>query len=255
VSKAGPRLLLVEDDISARHLLVAYLTRLGYRVDEAGTAREALRAWDAHRADLILLDLGLPDADGIEVIRRVRREAATPIVILSARGDEPDKIAGLEAGADDYLAKPFSTGELNARIRAVLRRVGGTEAGPDGRPRLGPIALDPVRREVTVSGEPVRLTPREYELLKVLMAGSGRVVTKGRLLRAVWGQAYAEESHYVHVYVNRLRRKLAAADRSGTVADLITTEPGVGYRVAENEPTVDGEGPADENPAESGRAR
>jgi two-component system KDP operon response regulator KdpE len=255
VSKAGPRLLLVEDDVSARDLLVAYLTRLGYRVDEAGTAREALRSWDAHRADLILLDLGLPDADGIEVIRRVRREAATPIVILSARGDEPDKIAGLEAGADDYLAKPFSTGELNARIRAVLRRVGGTEAGPDGRLRLGPIALDPVRREVTVSGEPVRLTPREYELLKVLMAGSGRVVTKGRLLRAVWGQAYAEESHYVHVYVNRLRRKLAAADRSGTVADLITTEPGVGYRVAENEPTVDGEGPADGNPAESGRAR
>lgn len=255
MSKAGPRLLLVEDDVSARDLLVAYLTRLGYRVDEAGTAREALRSWDAHRADLILLDLGLPDADGIEVIRRVRREAATPIVILSARGDEPDKIAGLEAGADDYLAKPFSTGELNARIRAVLRRVGGTEAGPDGRLRLGPIALDPVRREVTVSGEPVRLTPREYELLKVLMAGSGRVVTKGRLLRAVWGQAYAEESHYVHVYVNRLRRKLAAADRSGTVADLITTEPGVGYRVAENEPTEDGEGPADGNPAESGRAR
>jgi two-component system KDP operon response regulator KdpE len=255
VSQAGARLLLVEDDISARHLLVAYLTRLGYRVDEAGSAGEALRSWDAHRADLILLDLGLPDADGIEVIRRVRREAATPIVILSARGDEPDKIAGLEAGADDYLAKPFSTGELHARIRAVLRRVGGTEAAPDGRLRLGPIALEPVRREVTVSGAPVRLTPREYELLKVLMAGSGRVVTKGRLLRAVWGQAYAEESHYVHVYVNRLRRKLAEADRSGTVADLITTEPGVGYRVAKNEPTVEGEGPADGNPAESGPPR
>jgi two-component system, OmpR family, KDP operon response regulator KdpE len=241
---SGPRLLLIEDDAAARHLLVVYLTRLGYRVDEARTARDALRAWDAHRPDLLLLDLGLPDVDGIEVIRRVRREAATPIVILSARGDEPDKIAGLEAGADDYLAKPFSTGELHARIRAVLRRVGGAEAGPDGRLQLGPIALDPVRREVTVSGDSVRLTPREYELLKVLMAGAGRVVTKGRLLRAVWGQAYADESHYVHVYVNRLRRKLAAADRSGTVADLITTEPGIGYRVSEVGSIATGEQPS-----------
>jgi two-component system KDP operon response regulator KdpE len=230
----GPRLLLVEDDDSARRLLATYLMRSGYRVDEAGTAADALRAWDAHRADLILLDLGLPDADGVDIVRRIRREATTPIVILSARGAERDKIASLEAGADDYLTKPFGTEELNARIRAVLRRAAGPEADPQGRLVLGPIELDTLQHKVSVSGVAIRLTPREFELLKVLLSHPGRVVTKGRLLRAVWGLAYAEESHYVHVYVNRLRRKLAAADPTGTVEDLIATEPGVGYRMAED---------------------
>jgi two-component system KDP operon response regulator KdpE len=229
----GPRLLLVEDDESARRLLELYLVRTGYRVDGAGTAADALRAWDAHRADLILLDLGLPDADGVDFVRRIRREATTPIVVLSARGAERDKITALEAGADDYLTKPFGTDELNARIHAVLRRAAGPEADAHGRLALGPIELDILHHTVTVAGAPVRLTPREFELLKVLLTYPGRVVTKGRLLRAVWGLAYAEESHYVHVYVNRLRRKLAAADPSGSVGDLIATEPGVGYRVAE----------------------
>ncbi|HEX7473840.1 MAG TPA: response regulator transcription factor [Candidatus Limnocylindrales bacterium] len=251
MTRGGPRLLLVEDDESARRLLEAYLVRSGYRVDEAGTAADAMRAWDAHRADLILLDLGLPDADGVEVVRRVRREATTPIVILSARGAERDKIAALEAGADDYLTKPFGTDELNARIRAVLRRAAGPEADAAGRLTLGPIELDVLHHTVTVSGTPVRLTPREFELLKVLLAYPGRVVTKGRLLRAVWGLAYAEESHYVHVYVNRLRRKLAAAAPGGSIEELIATEPGVGYRMAEEEPvrTSPGERP----PAARGR--
>ena len=229
----GPRLLLVEDDDSARQVLAAYLVRSGYHVDEAGTATDAMRAWDAHRADLILLDLGLPDGDGVDVVRRVRHEATTPIVILSARGSERDKIAALEAGADDYLTKPFGTDELNARIRAVLRRAAGPDADVHGRLVLGPIELDVLRHAVTVSGTPVRLTPREFELLKVLLSHPGRVVTKGRLLRAVWGLAYSEESHYVHVYVNRLRRKLSAADPDHLVEDLIATEPGVGYRMAE----------------------
>jgi two-component system KDP operon response regulator KdpE len=239
----GPRLLLVEDDAEARHLLETYLIRTGYRVDEAGTAEDAMRAWDAHRADLILLDLGLPDADGVDIVRRIRREATTPIVILSARGAERDKIAALEAGADDYLTKPFSTDELNARIRAVLRRAAGPDADAQGRLVLGPIELDMLRHTVTVSGVAVRLTPREFELLKVLLSRPGRVVTKGRLLRAVWGLAYAEESHYVHVYVNRLRRKLAAADPTGAVEDLIATEPGVGYRMAEDAVRSDGDPP------------
>jgi two-component system, OmpR family, KDP operon response regulator KdpE len=229
----GPRLLLVEDDESARRLLEIYLARTGYRVDEAGTGADAMRAWDAHRADLILLDLGLPDADGVELVRRIRREATTPIVVLSARGAERDKIAALEAGADDYLTKPFGTEELNARIRAVLRRAAGPQGDPQGRLVIGPIELDILHHSVTVGGVPVRLTPREFELLKVLLTYPGRVVTKGRLLRAVWGLAYAEESHYVHVYVNRLRRKLAAADPTGSVEDLIATEPGVGYRIAD----------------------
>ena len=233
MTDVGALLLLVEDDGSARHHLRAYLVHHGYRVDEAGTGAEALRLWEAHRADLVILDLGLPDADGVDLVRRIRREATTPIVIISARGAERDKIAALEAGADDYLTKPFGTEELNARIRAVLRRAGGPEAATDGRLVLGPIELDVLHHRVTVDGTPVRLTPREFELLKVLLGFPGRVVTKGRLLRAVWGVAYAEESHYVHVYVNRLRRKLAAADPTGAVADLIATEPGVGYRLAD----------------------
>ena len=225
---------LVEDEDGARRTLAEYLTRRGYDVYQAATAKEAMRLWDAHRADLVLLDLGLPDLDGVDVIRRIRREATTPIIILSARGDERDKIAGLEAGADDYLTKPFATDELNARIRAVLRRAGGPDADAAGCLRLGPIELDQVRREVRVAGAPVRLTPREYELLKVLISNQGRVLTKARLLRAVWGLAYAEESTYLHVYVNRLRRKLSAVT-DVSLEGLIETEPGIGYRVADGD--------------------
>ena len=230
--RAGLRLLLVEDEEDARRFVARYLTRLGYRVDEAATAADAWRSWEAHRADLLLIDLGLPDADGVSIIRRVRREAPTPIIVLSARDEERDKIAGLDAGADDYLTKPFGTDELDARIRAVLRRSVGAPADADGLLRLGSVELDPLGHAVAVGGTPVHLTPREFELLRVLMTNPGRVVTKGRLLRAVWGVAYAEEGHYVHVYVNRLRRKLAAADPTGAAAGLIATEPGVGYRVA-----------------------
>ena len=241
----GPSLLIVEDEEPARHALADYLERRGYAVYEAATARDAMREWDAHRADLVLLDLGLPDLDGVEVIRRIRREATTPIIILSARGDERDKIAGLEAGADDYLTKPFATDELNARIRAVLRRAGGPDADADGRLRLGPIEFDTVKREVRVDGDLVHLTPREYELLKVMMSSQGRVLTKARLLRAVWGQAYAGESAYLHVYVNRLRRKLSAADGTGpggraSVEGLIETEPGIGYRIADHQSLAEG---------------
>jgi two-component system, OmpR family, KDP operon response regulator KdpE len=229
----GPALLIVEDEDPARRALAGYLTRRGYDVFEADSAREAIRQWDAHRADLVLLDLGLPDLDGTEVIRWIRREATTPIIILSARGDERDKIEGLEAGADDYLTKPFATEELNARIRAVLRRAGGPDADSAGRLVLGPIELDPITHEVHVSGEPVHLTPREYELLKVMLSNKGRLLTKARLLRAVWGLAYADESAYVHVYVNRLRRKLSAAAPGEQMATLIETEPGIGYRIAD----------------------
>jgi two-component system, OmpR family, KDP operon response regulator KdpE len=235
---SGPHLLIVEDEEPARRALAEYLERRGYEVHQADTAAEAIRQWDAHRADAVLLDLGLPDRDGVEVIRRIRREAVTPIIILSARGDERDKIGGLEAGADDYLTKPFALDELNARIRAVLRRASGPSADANGCLRLGPIELDALRHEVRVAGEPVRLTPREYELLKVMLSDQGRVLTRARLLRAVWGLAYADESSYLHVYVNRLRRKLSAALPAGTAASLeglIETEPGIGYRVADNE--------------------
>jgi two-component system KDP operon response regulator KdpE len=235
---SGPSLLIVEDEEPARHALAEYLERRGYEVHQADTAQEAIRQWDAHRADAVLLDLGLPDLDGVDVIRRIRREAVTPIIILSARGDERDKIDGLEAGADDYLAKPFALDELNARIRAVLRRAGGPNADSAGCLRLGPIELDAVRHEVLVGGALVRLTPREFELLKVMLSNQGRVLTRARLLRAVWGLAYADESSYLHVYVNRLRRKLSAAlpEAAGaSLEGLIETEPGIGYRIADHE--------------------
>lgn len=231
---SGPALLLVEDDDAARRALAKYLGRRGYVIYEAATAQQAIRLWDAHRADAILLDLGLPDMEGVDLIRRIRREATTPIIILSGRDNERDKIGGLEAGADDYLTKPFATNELNARIRAVLRRAGGPDADAQGCLRLGPIELDPVRREVRSAGIPVRLTPREYELLKVMLSNQGRLLTKARLLRAVWGLAYSEESTYLHVYVNRLRRKLSAVE-GVSVVGLIETEPGIGYRIANSE--------------------
>jgi two-component system KDP operon response regulator KdpE len=233
MNEGGASVLIVEDDEPARAAIASNLRARGHDVQEAGDVREALRSWDRRRPDLILLDLGLPDLDGQAVILRVRREATTPIIVVSARGREEDRVAALDAGADDYLTKPFGLSELHARMRAVLRRAGGTEADTAGRMRLGPVVMDVPRHEVRIGESELELTPREFELLKVLMANSGRVVTAGRLLRAVWGSAYTDEAHYLHVYVSRLRRKLAEADASGTAAHLIVAEPGVGYRISE----------------------
>jgi two-component system KDP operon response regulator KdpE len=227
----GALLLMVEDDAAVRRAVVANLVAHGYRVGEAANGAEALRRWSADRPDLIVLDLGLPDMEGLAIVRRVRGEATTPILILSARADERDKVVALEAGADDYVSKPFGLDELRARIAALLRRAAGPAADPTGTVTLGPVTLDIGRRTVSVAGSPVELTPREYELLKVLITQPGRLLTRGRLLRAVWGREYVEEGHYLHVYVSRLRRKLAAADPSGRVARLIEAEPGIGYRV------------------------
>ena len=228
---AGPHLLLVEDDAATRRSVAANLAAHDYEVEEAGDVASALERWEAERPDLIVLDLGLPDLDGSAVVRHVRRDATTPILILSARGEERDKVAALEAGADDYVTKPFGLDELRARIAALLRRAAGPSADPTGTVTLGTVSLDIGRRVVTVAGSPVDLTPREYELLKVMLSQPGRLLTRGRLLRAVWGTAYAEEGHYLHVYVSRLRRKLADADPTGAARDLIVAEPGVGYRV------------------------
>jgi two-component system, OmpR family, KDP operon response regulator KdpE len=227
----GAHVLLVEDDADTRREVAAYLRLHAFRVTEAGDAASALERWEAGRPDLILLDLGLPDADGAVVIRRVRRDAATPIVVLSARDREEAKVAALEQGADDFVTKPFGAAELVARLRAVLRRAAGPAAEPGGVLRAGVLEVDIGRHEVSVGGRPVRLTPREFEVLKVLVANAGRLVTHARLLRAVWGTAYADEAHYVHVYVSQIRRKLAAADDEGRLHDLIEAEPGVGYRV------------------------
>ena len=153
--------------------------------------------------------------------------------MLSARDAEPDKVVALESGADDYVTKPFGLPELRARVGALLRRSGGPGAEPGGRLTLDPIVIDVARRAVTVAGNPVDLTPREYELLRTMIGQPGRLLTRGRLLRAVWGAQYGDEGHYLHVYVSRLRRKLDAADPSGRASGLIVAEPGVGYRIAE----------------------
>jgi len=227
----GPTVLIVEDDDATRVALQRDLTARGYRVEAARDGTQALEHWDARRPDAILVDLGLPDIDGTRVIQRIRREATTPIVVISAREAEAAKVEALELGADDYVTKPFGTAELHARLRAVLRRSGGAAADADGRVVAGPLVLDVLRHEVTVEGRRVDLTPREFEVLRVLLAHPGRLVTRGRLLRAVWGDAYQGEDHYVHVYVSQLRRKLAAVDAAGELRTLIVTEPGVGYRV------------------------
>jgi len=226
-------ILLVEDDESTRSLVAANLRAHGYTVRTAADGEESLRLWDAGRPDVVLLDLGLPGMDGLSVIRRIRREALTPIIVLSARDREHDKVEALDLGADDYLAKPIGMAELGARVRVALRRSTSPAAEEAGILRVGSVSLDPVRRETRVAGTAVHLTPREYELLKVLLSHAGRVVTRGRLLRAVWGQSYAQEAHYLHVHVAAIRRKLAAADPSGAASRLIVAEPGVGYRVAE----------------------
>jgi two-component system KDP operon response regulator KdpE len=232
-SSGGAHILLVEDDEAVRGTVAANLTAHGYRIVEALDVAEGLRRWDAERPDMILLDLGLPDGDGTAIIRRVRREATTPILVLSARGAEPDKVAALEAGADDYVTKPFGLAELRARVAALLRRTAGPAADASGTIRHGPLTMDLSRRVASVNGKPLDLTPREYELLRTMLSQPGRLLTKARLLRAVWGTAYADEGHYLHVYVSRLRRKLAAAAPDGSLGDLIVAEPGVGYRVGE----------------------
>jgi two-component system KDP operon response regulator KdpE len=230
-TREGARVLIVEDDDEARRVLVRELKNRGYLVDEAQTGNAALERWESRRPDVVLLDLGLPDFDGVQVIRRIRRDAATPIVILSGRFAEHEKVEALEAGADDYVTKPFGVDELNARLRVALRHGVGPSADEKDRLRVGPLVLDAGRHEARVGDTRLELTPREFEILRVLLLNRGRLVTKGRLLRAVWGEAYQGEASYVYVHVSQLRRKLADADPGGTLRGLIVTEPGVGYRV------------------------
>jgi two-component system, OmpR family, KDP operon response regulator KdpE len=227
----GVRILVVEDDGETRQALVRDLGARGYVVDEAPDGRTAMARWEARRPDLLLLDLGLPDVEGLRLIGRIRGDATTPIIILSGRYAEAEKVEALERGADDYVTKPFGLDELHARIRVALRRAAGPGADASGRLASGPLALDVERHEVTLSGRPIELTPREFEILRVLLANAGRIVTKGRILRAVWGEAYSGEDSYVYVHVSQLRRKLAAADRDGQLGEFIETEPGIGYRV------------------------
>ncbi|MGN6393911.1 MAG: response regulator [Gemmatimonadales bacterium] len=227
----APLVLLVEDEPQLRRFLTATLRAHDYRVIEAATAREG-RAQAAGRSpDIVLLDLGLPDADGLEVTRAIRQAGRIPIIVISARGQEQDKVTALDLGADDYLTKPFGVPELLARIRVALRHAAEpVESRLDSIFEVGELRVDPVRREVRRDGEEVHLTPTEYRLLSVLVRHAGRVVTHRHLLQEVWGTNYAEQTHYLRVYMAQLRHKL---ERDPTRPQLLATEPGVGYRLRE----------------------
>jgi two-component system KDP operon response regulator KdpE len=222
----GLRILVVDDEAPIRRYLRVALGAQGYTVLEAAGGREALEAVPAQRPDLIILDLGLPDIDGVEVARRLREWSQTPIIILSVREAEEDKIAALDAGADDYLVKPFGTGELMARIRVVMRR----QANVADEPVLqaGTLRMDLPRRAVTVADREITLTPTEYDLLRILMQNAGKVLTHRQLLRTVWGNAYESEQHLLRVNISNLRHKL---EPNPSQPAFIHTEPGVGYRL------------------------
>ena len=221
-----PLILLIEDDPQIRRFLRAALSSEGYRFQEATTAQDGLTQAAAHRPDFILLDLGLPDCDGLEVIRGVRQWSTAPILVLSARGQERDKIEALDLGADDYVAKPFTVGEVMARIRAGLRRVNTVASGPIFR--FGRVEVDADKRVVKVNDEEVHLTPNEYRLLQVLIKHAGKVLTQRQLLNEVWGPNSTEQGQYLRVYIAQLRRKL---EENPARPKHLQTEPGVGYRL------------------------
>ena len=227
MSEPRPTALLVEDEPQIRRFVRAALEQEGWQVHEAGELKRALIDAGTRRPDLVVLDLGLPDGDGVDFIADVRKWSGMPIIVLSARDAEQAKIRALDAGADDYLTKPFGTGELLARIRATLRRQRQPETA-DAVVRFGEIAVDLVERIVTKNGSRVHLTPTEFKLLSVLVANAGKVMTNPQLLRAVWGPSNGENGHYLRVYMGHLRHKLE--DEPAQPRHLIT-ETAVGYRL------------------------
>jgi len=232
-SGPGARLLVVDDEPGIRETLVRNLKGHGYQVRSAEAGAEALDTAARFKPDLILLDLGLPDLDGTRVIEQIRSRTSTPIIVLSVRGAERDKVRALELGADDYLTKPFGIDELLARVKVALRHAARTRHGAEAVFRSGQLAVDLAQRAVTVDGRPVHLTPTEYALLGALIAAGGGVLTDRALLQRVWGPEYGSENHYLHVYVGRLRQKL---EPDPARPRYLRTEPGVGYRLVEVEP-------------------
>lgn len=220
------RILVIDDEAQIHRFLKPALESAGYEVERAETAAEGLRLAAGRAPDAVLLDLGLPDMDGQEALQRLRAFSDVPVLILSARERETEKIAALDSGADDYLEKPFGVGELLARLRACLRRR-LTQEGAQPVLSAGPLTVDLLKHEVRVDGAVVALSRREFDLLAMLARNSGRMMTHRQLLVAVWGPAHVEDVQYLRVYIGQLRHKLGAA------AELIATEPGVGYRLRE----------------------
>jgi two-component system KDP operon response regulator KdpE len=225
----APLVLVIEDDSQIRRFLRVTLGSSGYQLLEATSAQEGIKHASLQHPDLIILDLTLPDGDGLDVARQLREWSQTPIIILSARNQEKDKVAALDAGADDYLTKPFGTEELLARMRVALRHAIRAAQGTDAPVfTVGDLHVDIARRQVSVGAKDVHLTPIEYKLLLMLVQNAGKVVTRRQLLHSVWGAAYTEESHYLRVYMAQLRHKLEA---DPTRPRYLITEPGVGYRL------------------------
>ncbi len=221
-------ILVIEDDSQIRRFLRAALAAEQFRCHEAVNAAEGIAQAQARQPDLILLDLGLPDRDGLEVIRSIRQSSQVPILVLSARGQEKDKIEALDAGADDFVSKPFAVGELLARIRAALRRSATIRDGAEGATfRAGMIAVDLAARVVRVGDAEVHLTPIEFRLLEALVRHAGKVITQRQLLVEVWGPQHSEQAQYLRVYMTQLRRKL---ETDPARPRHLRTEPGVGYR-------------------------
>ena len=225
------RILVVDDEPQIQRFLKPALNAAGYDVVAAASGAEALKAMATAAPDVIILDLGLPDMDGKEVIASIRGWSDIPIIILSARDRETEKIAALDLGADDYIEKPFGIGELTARIRTALRHK-NRDSSVATQFRIDGLEVDTVRRLVARDGAPIKLTPKEYDLLVLLARHSGRVVTHKTLLTSVWGPAHGEDLHYLRVFIGQLRQKI---ERNATEPEIIRTEPGVGYRFAESD--------------------
>lgn len=231
MSESRPVILVIEDDPAVKKFLRVTL-QTQYRVIEASGGEEGMRHVAMSQPDLIILDLGLPDMDGLDVTVRLREWTAVPIIVVSARGKEQDKVVALDAGADDYLTKPFAVGELLARVRVALRhRAAANQETGDPTFEVGGLKLDLSRREVSLDGSPIHLTPNEFKLLAVLAKNAGRVLTHRQLLKEVWGPASGEETHYLRVYVNQLRQKL---ERDPARPQYLLTEAGVGYRLRDS---------------------
>ena len=228
----GPLVLVVEDEPQMRRFLRASLASHGFQPIEVSTARDALARLTGQAPEMVLLDLGLPDGDGIELTREIRGWSRVPIIVISARGRETDKVEALDAGADDYLTKPFGVAELLARMRVALRHAREAGGAPAPVISVGPLRLDLGRRVVTVDEREVRLTPIEYRLLALLAQNAGKVLTQRQILGEVWGRGHTGDAHYLRVYMAQLRRKL---EPDPARPKLLVTEPGVGYRLRDRD--------------------
>jgi two-component system KDP operon response regulator KdpE len=229
MAESKPTILVIEDEPALQKFLRVTLSSQNYHVVEAGNGSDGLRLAVSDQPDLIVLDLGLPDMDGIEVTKRIREWSAIPIIVVSARGKEQDKVAALDVGADDYLTKPFGVGELMARVRVALRHLAAAKQS-SGDPvfEVGSLRIDLASREISIDGKIVHLTPNEFRLLAVLVKHAGKVLTHRQLLKEVWGPDSDEQTHYLRVYMNQLRQKL---EKDPAQPKYLLTESGVGYRL------------------------